>query len=424
MKRWLLLYVSLSLIMIAVTLPSFSQIIPAPPAAIPVNTVDPSVTPATKIIPGCKIMLTVVDEAALSGEFLIDAEGKIHFTLMDEDGANKQTWTADVAGKTAEEAVHTITDSLKQYIKEPLVQLYIVRMPRLHIELHGPAKNTGKLELPLKSHLSDALISAQYTSRADLANIYIMRSPPPDPQNKTSKIKMIYVDFTAFQRGESDNDPLLEEGDVVRVALAPEVKAGTELKYVRIVGEVGREVSIPVSAGISVKDALDRAGGLKVTADRTRLMLIRGIDGKILNLEADKIDSNDPVHNLTMLQGDLLIVGVRDRGQQYAVLGEVAEEKTFMWNSKDKMTLLTALEQSGGLGKNADRHRGVLRKGYLLHPNETRDIPFDIDKVAKGAQPNWEIEPGDAVIVLPKVKTKPWINQMLPLLFRFLPFGL
>ncbi len=415
---------SMVLFFVGVQFSSIAQVVPAPTVPSPVITVDPSVSPATKIVPGCKLMLTVLDEAALSGEFTVDNDGNIHFELADEEGANKQAWSANVVGKTADEAVLAVAENLKKYIKEPMVQIYIVRMPRLHIELHGPAKNTGKLELPLKSHLSDALIFAGYTPRADLANIFISRTPVPDLKAKTTKTKLIYVDFQAFQRGESENDPMLEEGDVVRIALAPEVKAASELKYIRIVGEVGREVSIPVKGGISVKDALDRAGGLKPSADRSRLMLIRGLDGKILDLEADKIESNDPVHNLTLLQGDLIIVGVRDRGQQYAVLGEVAEEKTFMWNSKDKVTLLTALEQSGGLGKNADKHRGVLRKGYLLHPNETRDIPFDIDKVAKGSQPNWEIEPGDAVIVLPKMKTRSWINQMIPLLFRFLPFGL
>jgi len=386
----------------------------------PAIAADLEAKPTTKIIPGCVLGVTVTDEAQLTGLYPVDAKGAIHFTLTDDEGGHKQEWTVSVKDKTADEARTAIAESLKTYLVAPEVQVVIAKLPRVRVEITGPARTTGKLELSTNAHLSDAMAACGYTPRADLANVRILRRESED--GKAPKVHTIAVNFAAFIRGESNDDPALQTGDKIILPALPEPTP--EPKVARIVGEVVREASIPLSPGMTLHDAFDRAGGLKETADREKIRVVRGSDGRIFEVEADKVEANDPVHNLPLGPGDLIIVGMRDRSLRYAVLGEVAEQKTFDWNPKEKVTLLSALEQAGGLTKRGDARKGLLRKGYLLNPTQTRDLPFDLEQIAKGKQPDWEIEPGDAIFIPPKQRRPNVLQQILPMVLRFLPFGL
>jgi protein involved in polysaccharide export with SLBB domain len=382
---------------------------------------DLAATPTTKITPGCVLGVTVTDESQLTGAFPVDADGNIHFTLTDPDGLAKTEWAVNVKDKMVEEARTVITESLKTYLRFPEVSVVIASIPRLRVTISGPARVTGRLELPPNAHFTDAMIACKYLPEADLANIRILR--PEALGGKTPpKDRTIPVDFSAFLRGENNNDPPLQSGDKIIIPTKPEPPAA--LKLVRIVGEVSREASIPLAPGMTVHDAFNRAGGLTETADREHVRLVRGADGHILELDADKVEANDPVYNLPVGAGDLIIVGQKDRGRRYAVLGEVMEQKTLEWDEKMKVTLLSALEQAGGPNKNADPHRGVLRRGYLLDPSQSRDLPFDLEAVLKGKQQNYQIEPGDAIFLLPKEHRPSIFQQLLPVFLHFLPFGL
>ena len=66
-----------------------------PPFRLLANTVttrraDPTITTTTLIVPGCALMVTVQAETALTGEYEVDADGAVHFTLADEDGKHKE----------------------------------------------------------------------------------------------------------------------------------------------------------------------------------------------------------------------------------------------------------------------------------------------------------------------------------------------
>ena len=102
-------------------------------------------------------------------------------------------------------------------------------------------------------------------------------------------------------------------------------------------------------------------------------------------------------------------------------MGEVNSPKTFDIRPGEKVKVLQALARAGDLSKKADHHRAVLSRGYLLDPAKARAIPFDLDLVKQGKQPNMEIEPGDAVIVEQRKKRPTIWEQLLPLALHFLP---
>ncbi len=381
---------------------------------------DPQATFSTRITPGTEIYIAVTDELEVSGSQTVDKDGSIGFSIADLDGKNKTEWRVTLKDKTVEEAKDAVAESLKTYYKLPQVRIIITRMPRLKVEISGAVQKSGTLELELGALLSDALAAAIYKPNADLSKVRITHKAK---EGEPSPLPLI-VDFAAYQEGRSELDPELKQGDRIVLIALPQEAIRPAPQFVRIVGEVVRDAYVPFANGMRVKSAIDQVGGLKPTADRAKLRLVRGSDGKILELDADKIDADDPVHNLFMSPGDMLFVNVRDRSLIYSVMGEVIAPNTFPIALDTKITLLQAIEQAGGLTKIADKRKGILRRGFLQNPAASPELPFDIEKIIKGIQPNLELAPGDAVIILPRQKRRTFLQQAMPFLLRFLPFGI
>jgi protein involved in polysaccharide export with SLBB domain len=380
---------------------------------------DPQATFSTKIVAGTEIYVDVADSPEVSGSHTVGADGDITFSLADTDGNNKTEWTVNVKDKTPNEAKDAIEESLKTYYKMPVVRVIITKLPRLKVEVSGAVQKSGMLELEPGSLLSDALAKAIYKPNADLAKVRILRKAKEGEQPET-----IFVDFAAYQEGRSEIDPALQNGDRIVLIALPEEKVRPAPQFIRVVGEVFRDAYLPFANGMRVRSAIELAGGLKPSADRSKLRLVRGADGKILELNADKIDADDPVHNVFLAANDMLFVNVRDRSLIYAVMGEVMSPNTFPYPADKRVTLMEALVQAGGMTKTADKRKGILRRGFLRNPALSPEIPFDTEKILKGDQKNWELEAGDAIIILPRQKRPTFLQQALPLLFRFLPFGI
>lgn len=419
----------LSLLSLA-AMPAFSQAAPPPMA-------DPDATPTTRLFPDCVLFVQVTDEEQLSGTYTVNDMGEIRFTLGEEGDESRKEWTVNVREKTTEEARQAIVKSLEAYLVSPQVTVVLTRLPRLMIEVRGAVEKPGPLAVSRKAALSDALVLCELKPSADLSAILITRrmkvepgaEAKPDgketaPARPMTKTRIFTVDYAGFLSGEKDDDPKLENGDIITIPSKPEPKPAPEQTMVRIEGEVKREAGIPYGPGLTVKDAFERAGGLKETADRKKVRLIRRATGNPLMLDADKVEADDPVYNLRLEPGDLILVVQRDRSLQFAVLGEVVEQNRFDWSPTTKVTLLDALNMAGGLKKNADKSKGLLRKGYLINPTDNRSIVFNLDKVVKGKEPNYEIEAGDAIFIMPRQRRPTFFQQLLPMLFRFLPLGI
>lgn len=387
----------------------------------------------TKIAPGFVLNVAIEGEEELSHEYNVDAKGNLHFKITDSKGENVEEWDVPVKGKTTVEARDALAASLDTYLREPRVHLTIARMPGLRVEISGEVVHPAAINMPLNSRLSDLLAVAFTKPMADLSKIIIRR---PDPEAKTTAgVRTFNVDFSVGTNGDDNDDPKLQDGDKVYVWKLAEAPVPIELQVVRIVGEIKADVrdvvngtvqredgvAIPLSKNMTVKDAFARIGGLKDSADRNHIYLGR-MDGRTTILDADRVEADDPNHNLLLKPGDLIIVGKRDRSQIFAVLGEVNTPNTFELPQGKKIRLLDAIARGGDLSKKADKHKGILSKGYLLDPAKARAIPFDPELVKNGKQPNMDIEAGDAVFIDQRKKRPTFWQQILPLALHFLPF--
>ena len=385
---------------------------------------DPRFVQGTAIRSGFELAILVAGEKGLSGLQVVEANGNVHFGFKDMIGNVVVTVAVSVKDKTVEEARVAIIGALSAYIKAPVVRVIVTHLPHLRVEVRGAASKNGPLDLPLEAKLSDALAASGIGPTADLANIMVLRRINELPSAKggpaaSPSVRSLHVDMEAFMRGESDDDPPLASNDIIRI---PERAAPRpELQIVRVIGEVEREAFVPYRVGMKAADALAAVGGLKETADRTKIRLVRAADGKVLDLDADRIASNAPTDNPPVAAGDLIIVGVRDRSRQFVVLGEVVHQGAFACGILEKMTVLRAVAMAGGPLKGADGHKALLRKRYLLNPATARDIPFDLDKILARKQPDLGVEAGDAVVIPHRQRRPNLLLQLAPLLLHFVP---
>lgn len=126
-------------------------------------------------------------------------------------------------------------------------------------------------------------------------------------------------------RGDSSRDVRLQAGDAVFIpAVGPRIS---------VAGAVTRPAVYEMLGGLSIKEALQLAGGLAPNARRAQVALER-IDGNGQRL-LQSLDMRDPKALATMLKdGDRLDVSaVYERaGNPVSVVGNVRYPKSFAWN--------------------------------------------------------------------------------------------
>ncbi len=422
-------------VLFMLTLCGLGCISPLSAVCIAQTKLDPSATTTTPIVPGCAVRITVEDEPQLSGTYTVNTRGTVHFVYADSEGMNKEEWDVSVVNKLPLQAQEAVLASVKKYIKNPVVTLILLRMPVIRIEISGAGCEAQTLELPPGSGLSVALRSC--LPNADFGHILLLRreksadiskSKSPDKGKSADdnvispgKFHPSTINHNAFLKGETDEDFPLQDGDKLIIKLLPEPKVARELKTVRVVGEVKMEVEVPIGGGMTLSDALKRAGGLKDTADRKKIRLHRSLDGKEYIVNADDIDNKEPGADLPLERGDYIVVERRDRGSHFAVNGEVVLPSSFEVDPNNKTTITAAIAKAGGFNKRADPHRCFLSKGYLFNPATAQNLPFDYTKIAKKVTPDWEVEAGDVLFIGPKIHKKTFWETILPLALHFIP---
>ncbi|MHB8835198.1 MAG: SLBB domain-containing protein [Candidatus Methylomirabilia bacterium] len=153
-----------------------------------------------------------------------------------------------------------------------------------------------------------------------------------------------------------------------------------------------------LSAPITARQLLARAGGAAPDADLARAYILRGETRIPVDLSISPRAKQTPGVNPPLAPGDILAIPVRDVALgRVLVVGEVAQPHALPY--VEGMTLLDAFLGAGGGTPAADlMNVRIARRGAS---GETTEIPVDVDELLKrGAlEKNIVIAPGDIVIV-------------------------
>ena len=130
----------------------------------------------------------------------IRPDGKISIPLSGE---------LQAAGMTSGELTSIITDSLKQYIKDPIVSVNVVKFRTTRVYVLGEATKPGLYEIEKQHNLIDAIgMAGSYTRDAAKRKVYVIRKDQTDAPLKVNLLNLL-------KKGDMSQNVALNDGDIV-----------------------------------------------------------------------------------------------------------------------------------------------------------------------------------------------------------------
>lgn len=232
----------------------------------------------------------------------VPPSGKISFSFLDN---------IPVVGRTTEEVTEEMAKLLEAFVKRPRITVVVKEYQSKKTFLLGeiarieglPQSGPGVYPLKGKTTLLNTLISiGGHTSRADLSRVELTRGG-----------KIYYINlYKMLTQGGEGMDIILENGDRVVVPELPtfkEEKLVTNRVYV--LGEVGIPGLLEVKTDITVLEAISKAGGVKLTAAKSKSRIVRGdiSNPEVIPIDLKKlIDKSDLSLNVKLQNGDVIYV--------------------------------------------------------------------------------------------------------------------
>lgn len=263
-----------------------------------------------------------------------------------------------VAGLTTDQIKSIIEQTVRRFIKDPVVTVYVIDYGPMYVYLQGAINRTFDISSYKEVTLTQlfSLLGLSLSNEIDFENIQLRRS------GKTQTLDML----SYFYDGTITNDPKLQEGDVIYF---PALKYSQTIQVSGAYTYLGR-----YEPGMTLKTLLLRLGTLdkeKAVLESSYLTIL----GKtiVVNLEdiiSGKID-------YPILSGSSLYIPKREERFIY-VVGFVPSPgpKTFL--STEPLTLAYALAKSGGISP--DNEKWIEKITITTPDGKTQEYKPDILK--------------------------------------------
>jgi len=169
-------------------------------------------------------------------------------------------------------------------------------------------------------------------------------------------------------------------------------------KPVSVLGAVMKPGSLAISGRWTLMTAITAAGGLSEKAGHRILVLRRADNGlsDTLEIKTDDLFQNaTPLWNIPIQPADVINVVPRTQITVFC-LGEVKTPGALLFDSDDRLTLLSVVSKAGGLTDRASKTIRVKRQGP-----DGRDVEkvVDFKRIMSGQDPDLPIEPNDVIVV-------------------------
>ena len=120
-----------------------------------------------------------------------------------------------------------------------------------------------------------------------------------------------------------------------------------------------------------------------------------GVQTRVIKIPADRLSAGDPRYNIVIRPGDSIQVPVDIIGE-FCIMGNV-NFQGYIHVTGRPMTLMMAIAAAGGLGPLAWPGRCEVRR--RIGKNKEEIVMVDLDKIARGEQPDFFIKPNDLINV-------------------------
>jgi polysaccharide export outer membrane protein len=189
---------------------------------------------------------------------------------------------------------------------------------------------------------------------------------------------------------------LLEAKYVQRASVAVQIREFRS-KPISVLGAVKQPGNLALSGRWTVLEAISAAGGL--TEDHgDKIYVLRradnGLSDQIVIDVDDLMVRADPDANVPIFANDLINVPAKVEVTVFC-LGEVAHPGAVVFQSNERITLLTAIARAGGLTDRASRAIQIKRRD-----RDGRDVEMEVNykRVVAGKDMDPALQSGDVVI--------------------------
>lgn len=227
--------------------------------------------------------------------------------LVREDGRISYAFLDDllVENMTTNEIDILITERLKRFVKNPRIDVIVEKHNSRTVFLMGESKISGKNELPLKGKttLLDLIWeTGGVTDDADMKNVTLDR-----------KGKIMSLDLSkAFTEGNEDQNPILQDGDRIRI---PKDFAKKEKRQGRIyvLGEVGTPAVVKFEEGrkITIAEVFSVGQGIVPLTSSRYVNVVRGdfANPQLIRIDTQRLFRyGDVAQNIPMEDGDIVYI--------------------------------------------------------------------------------------------------------------------
>jgi polysaccharide export outer membrane protein len=248
---------------------------------------QPATPPTAYVVgPNDVLGIKVLGEADLTGTYAVDTDGTIRFPFLDR---------VPVGGKSVQEIEFALTKLLSEgFLNRPQVSVVITSYRSRSIYVLGEVRNPAKYNIEGQTTLLEVIAQAGSFTPNAAQTINVLRykdgltgvaagAPvvPGDPRGA----EILRITQQDLREGRLQANIILQDGDTIFVPTA-------EKFYVMgFVKQPGQFVLVP---GMTVRQAISVAGGLTERGSDRRIKIIRKVNGKDVELDAEMSDLVKP----------------------------------------------------------------------------------------------------------------------------------
>lgn len=230
---------------------------PAAPAA-GAHTGSVANDPSYRINPGDQLNVQVFGEPTLTQTVTVLDDGTIQYPLIGK---------VKVGGNTPTQAASTITKSLQDYVKHPIVTVAVAQAGQNNVLVLGDVKTPGRYVVRSGAHLSDAIAAAGGLGPTN-GNYPDARVTQSSGQSATVSLQQLLVN------GQSTLNVPISNNAIVYVQGPLPIR-------VQVLGAVDHPGYYEVHQGDRLSAAIAQAGtSANSKADLNHVFITREVDGK------------------------------------------------------------------------------------------------------------------------------------------------
>ena len=173
----------------------------------------------------------------------------------------------------------------------------------------------------------------------------------------------------------------------------------TNAGYVAVIGEVKKPGRYPIIGSMTVRDAVQQAGGFGDYADSGGIYLAREQDSESIQIGINwSGKDNSPGSAGSLLKADdIVFVKESETAPVVIILGEVSSPGRFPL--KEGMTLMQAIAMAGGGSKYADLSKIVINRFGCGKNGKAIGLKANLGEIIRGRAADPKLSPGDILMV-------------------------